>query len=87
MFVFDLASFDNARLANEWRYGVVQGQSRVIVLEDLDSVFRGRVNIHFEGVTFDSLLQLIDGGWIASRQRGTSCATRSWPRPGPQLSN
>lgn len=73
MFIFDLASFDNAQLGYEWRNTIALGRSRVIVLEDLDSVFKGRENIHtknrnFEGVTFDNLLQLIDG---ADRMEGT----------------
>ncbi len=65
LYVFDLASLDNQSFAEEWR--TVQANSpAVILLEDLDNVFRGRefvakVSAQRDPLTFDCLLNTISG--------------------------
>lgn len=65
VFIFDLASLDNAELRNSWR--TMQGNSPCIALiEDIDAVFKGRENIvrvaqTRDALTFDCLLNCISG--------------------------
>ncbi len=65
VYVFDLASMDNAELSRFWRDSVSHFDTRIFVIEDIDTIFKGRVNIakppNEQGVTFDCLLNLIDG--------------------------
>jgi len=65
VYVFDLASMDNAELSTFWRDSVSYFDTRIFVIEDIDTIFKGRINIakppNEQGVTFDCLLNLIDG--------------------------
>jgi len=65
IYVFDLASMDNQYLSNAWRIRCQLYGKRIILIEDIDGIFHGRKNIatpqNVQGVTFDCLLNLIDG--------------------------
>ncbi len=57
----DLASMTNAELASTWS-ACMNMAPCMILLEDIDSVFKGRTNIAKNSVlTFDALLNCIDG--------------------------
>ncbi len=57
----DLASCDNQDLYRFWKRAA-QAKPCIILLEDIDAVFRGRVNVVPNGeLTFDTLLNCIDG--------------------------
>lgn len=64
--VFDLASMSNQDLKQAWRAMLTMAPCMAL-LEDLDAVFKGRVNVSPQqamgggGVTFDCLLNCIDG--------------------------
>jgi len=64
IFMFDLASMSNGELNRAWT-GVVNSTPAIALFEDLDSVFDGRRNVnadkHKDTVTFDCLLNCIDG--------------------------
>lgn len=59
--LIDLAEMDNDELRNCWMQ--IQGFAPAIVLiEDIDAVFKGRENVSAEGeLTFDCLLNVLDG--------------------------
>ena len=65
VFIFDLASLNNSQFVFEWARRTSRGHARVMVIEDIDGVFRGRNNVaqtqQRQGVTFDCLLNQIDG--------------------------
>ena len=65
LYVFDLASMDNAYLSAAWRNKCQHYRKRIILIEDIDGVFSHRKNVaspdNVQGVTFDCLLNLIDG--------------------------
>jgi len=65
LFVFDLASLSNRELATNWQHVNSSAPIRIILIEDIDSVFDLRVNKtktdNFQGVTFDKLINTIDG--------------------------
>jgi len=65
IYAFDLASMDNQFLSNAWRNRCQLYGKRIILLEDIDGIFHGRKNVsapqNVQGVTFDCLLNLIDG--------------------------
>lgn len=65
VFVFDLASLNNSSLSREWNSAIATSEERIILIEDIDNIFDGRKNIakpkDQQGVTFDKLLNLIDG--------------------------
>lgn len=65
LYVFDLASLDNASFADEWRT-VQSNTPAIVLLEDLDCVFKGRefcatVSKNRDTLTFDCLLNTISG--------------------------
>ena len=64
IYSFDLASFTNEELYTQWT-NCARCSPCIILLEDIDNVFKGReniVNVMGEmGVTFDNLINLIDG--------------------------
>jgi len=65
IYIFDLASMDNQYLSKAWSLRCQLYRRRIILIEDIDGVFEGRKNIaapnDVQGVTFDCLLNLIDG--------------------------
>lgn len=65
IYVFDLASMDNQYMSHAWRSRCQLYGKRIILIEDIDGIFNGRKNIaapdNVQGVTFDCLLNLIDG--------------------------
>ncbi len=58
--IFDLASMSNQDFIKSWensqRWGV-----RIVLLEDFDNVFHGRTNVSGSDLTFDTILNAIDG--------------------------
>ncbi len=65
LFVFDLASLDNQSFAEEWR-SVQANSPAIILLEDIDAIWRGRefvakVSAQRDPLTFDCLLNTISG--------------------------
>ncbi len=58
--VFDLASMSNEDLRKSWKK-MTQEAPCVALLEDVDGVFRGRDNVSSGTLTFDCLLNCIDG--------------------------
>ncbi len=65
LYVFDLSALDNASFTSEWRE-VQQNTPAIVLLEDLDAVFRGRefvakVAANRDTLTFDCLLNTISG--------------------------
>lgn len=64
IYTFDLATMNNEEFKRYWK-SAHRKQYRVILLEDIDAVFDGRTNITStamnKGLTFDCLLQAIDG--------------------------
>lgn len=58
LYIFDLASMDNGSFVENW--GRV-AQKSVVLFEDIDGVFHGRNNVYDNGLTFDCLLNCIDG--------------------------
>lgn len=65
IWVFDLASLTNEELREGWRK-MSQTAPCMALLEDIDGTFDGRVNVavegkYREGLTFDCLLNCIDG--------------------------
>lgn len=66
VFIIDLSSMSNSDLQREWRNRVLSSTPCMVLLEDIDSVFRGRENISKatmlkDQLTFDCLLNCIDG--------------------------
>ncbi|MEZ6125906.1 MAG: AAA family ATPase [Planctomycetaceae bacterium] len=62
VYVFDLASLMNEEMQNEWSNMLSQVPC-MAVIEDIDTVFRGRENItgREQHLTFDCLLNCLDG--------------------------
>lgn len=63
IYVFDLATLSNRELVEEWEE-MLEHSPCIALMEDIDSVFRGRRNLLGEsggGLTFDCLLNTIDG--------------------------
>lgn len=65
LYLFDIASMDNQTLADNWRK-VQQCGPAIVLLEDLDTVYKGREFIaatskNRDTVTFDCLLNTISG--------------------------
>jgi hypothetical protein len=65
VFVIDLASMSNPELRSAWRR-IADNSPCIVLIEDMDGTFHGRKNIAVEGkqregVTFDCLLNCIDG--------------------------
>lgn len=64
VYVFDLPSMQNRDLIQGWTT-MLSDAPCIALLEDIDSVFQGRKNVtsqgNVEGVTFDCLLNCIDG--------------------------
>jgi SpoVK/Ycf46/Vps4 family AAA+-type ATPase len=59
--LFDLASMTNTDLVKGWDR-VLASTPCMVLLEDIDCVFAGRKNVaHSDGVTFDCLLNCLDG--------------------------
>jgi hypothetical protein len=60
--VMDIASMTNRDLQNTWAYARSQ-QPCLVLYEDIDNVFHGRENVAEveDGVTFDVLLNCVDG--------------------------
>lgn len=58
LYIFDLASMDNSSFVENW--GRV-AQKSIVLFEDIDGVFHGRNNVYENGLTFDCLLNCIDG--------------------------
>lgn len=66
LIVMDLASMTNADLTKAWENTVALRPPCIVLFEDLDAVFNGRVNITqgqdmAPGVSFDHLLNILDG--------------------------
>jgi hypothetical protein len=57
---FDLSSMSNRDFVNAWRRSQ-QDSPRVVLLEDFDAVFNGRENVVGSELTFDTILNAIDG--------------------------
>lgn len=60
IYIFDLASMDNYELKTEWRH-MLSNVPCIALLEDIDNVFDGRENLVSKDLTFDCLLNCIDG--------------------------
>ncbi len=64
VYVYDLASLTNAELREKWS-NMMESAPCIALIEDIDSVFEGRTNVHNkkhkDTVTFDCLLNVIDG--------------------------
>jgi hypothetical protein len=61
VYLFDLASMTNADFVKGWER-VLAATPCMVLLEDIDCVFDGRKNVaHTDGVTFDCLLNCLDG--------------------------
>lgn len=65
VFVIDLASMSNPELRSAWRR-IADNSPCIVLIEDMDGTFHGRKNVAVEGkqregVTFDCLLNCIDG--------------------------
>lgn len=60
VYVFDLSSFDNGEFIESWQRAVA-GAPCIALIEDVDAVFHGRDNVVEGGLTFDCLLNCIDG--------------------------
>lgn len=65
LYVFDLASMDNQSFISEWRQ-VQQNTPAIVLLEDLDTIYKGRtfcatVSQNRDTLTFDCLLNTISG--------------------------
>lgn len=61
VYAMDLASMTNADLQRSWSKAI-KGAPCIVLIEDIDAVFHGRVNQCGEdGVSFDCLLNCIDG--------------------------
>ena len=63
--VMDLASMSNQELRQEWKKAL-ESAPCMILIEDIDAVFHGRVNVSKGsalqgGLTFDTLLNVVDG--------------------------
>lgn len=58
--VFDLASMRNRDLRNKWGNATADLPA-IVLFEDIDSVFDGRNSLQEDGVTFDCLLNCLDG--------------------------
>lgn len=61
IFLVDLTSFTNSELASTWRSTVLQYAPCLIVLEDLDRVFRGDKPQPGMYLSYDCLLNILDG--------------------------
>lgn len=62
IFSFDLAGFTNDELKCSWSRVASSGNGpRIILIEDIDATFVGRQNITKSDLTFDALLNCIDG--------------------------
>lgn len=65
IFVFDLASMDNHDFVEFWKQKCRLHKKRIILIEDIDGIFDKRKNVastgHNQGLTFDCLLNCIDG--------------------------
>lgn len=60
IYVFDIASLRNDEMRKEW-LKVLRETPCLILIEDIDATFDGRDNRHEEGMTFDCLLNCLDG--------------------------
>lgn len=62
LFVFDLASMTNEELQTHW-FQMLSENPCLAVIEDIDAVFHGRKNVAVKenGLTFDCLLNCLDG--------------------------
>lgn len=60
VFSYDLATLYNDELRNEWSHMMSQVPC-VALIEDIDGVFHDRKNVSGDGLTFDCLLNCIDG--------------------------
>jgi hypothetical protein len=61
VYLFDLASMTNTDLVKGWDR-VLASTPCMVLLEDIDCVFDGRRNVaHADGLTFDCLLNCLDG--------------------------
>ncbi len=60
IYIYDLASMANDELINAW--GEMQAHTPCVALfEDIDAVFNGRTNVANQELTFDCLLNCLDG--------------------------
>jgi hypothetical protein len=63
--ILDLSEMTNLTFTRTWNQIVSTGKIRIILMEDFDNIFHGRENVtktaFSSGVTFDCLLQQIDG--------------------------
>jgi hypothetical protein len=58
---YDLATMTNQDFTRQWRKGVTNSSPAIALIEDIDAVFNGRTNIMPGGLTFDCLLNCLDG--------------------------
>jgi hypothetical protein len=63
---FDLATLSNRDLRDEWGKAIGHAPC-IVIMEDVDAVFHGRENVTDGGMTFDALLNVVDG---VERSRG-----------------
>jgi hypothetical protein len=59
--VFRLATMSDRDFTNSWRFAKREGGARIVLFEDLDSVFHGRENVTGHDFSFDALLNAIQG--------------------------
>lgn len=65
IYVFDLVKMSNGEFSVQWRAACSGSQLRIMLIEDIDNIFDKRINLtrteDEPGVTFDCLLNTIDG--------------------------
>lgn len=58
LYIFDLASMDNHDFIGGWQKVMPRS---IVLFEDIDGVFKGRENVRETGLSFDCLLNCVDG--------------------------